>query len=61
MSQPEDRIAYLKERWDDMEISKPRQQELFKKLEEWKILGEEDLMMKASVEEAERKEREEKK
>ena len=61
MSQPEDRIAYLKERWDDMEISKPRQQELFKKLEEWKILGEEDLMMKASVEEAERKEREKKK
>ena len=63
MSQPEDRIAYLKEHWDNMEppISEVKQQELFKKLKEWEILGVEDLMMKASVEEAERKEREEKK
>ena len=63
MSQPEDRIAYLKEHWDNMKppISEVKQQELFKKLKEWEILGVEDLMMKASVEEAERKEREEKK
>ena len=61
MSQPEDRIAYLKEHWDNMKppISEVKQQELFEKLKEWEILGVDDLMMKASVEEAERKEREE--